>query len=411
MGVKAPPTLLNGGTNYAIATDDWPAAMEWLKSNTPQDSVIASWWDYGYWITTLSGRTSLADNATLVDWQIAKIGEMLLSNPDRAWQLLQEMGADYVLVYGVGQKINDASDPQPLYLLGGGGDESKKQWFMRISGNDLSKFLESDGFSGTENFWENTLLGKMFPFSIIVYANLETNEQSQVYVPGYTAVYVKDIKYPSDGDGPLKFAYASPSFYRDSAGVISGVFIYEVNKDYKPDLEKINVEPSDLQTDSEVAVITTTFGDITIQFKEDIAPQTVENFRKLTESGFYDGTIFHRIIPGFIIQGGDPNTISGERETWGTGDPGYTITPEFSEIKHKRFIVSMARGADVNSAGSQFFIVLDDAPWLDGQYTIFGEVISGQDVVEKIAILDTNTEDQPIDPDKASIEKIIIVGP
>ncbi|MGI0088911.1 MAG: peptidylprolyl isomerase, partial [Nitrosopumilaceae archaeon] len=155
--------------------------------------------------------------------------------------------------------------------------------------------------------------------------------------------------------------------------------------------------------------LSTSFGDIIIAFKEDVAPQTVTNFKKLASSGFYDGTIFHRIVPGFVIQGGDPNTITGPRDTWGTGDSGYTIPPEFSDLKHKKYVVSMARGADINSASSQFFIMLGDAPWLDGQYTIFGEVISGKEVVDKIASLerDASTE-QPLNADAARINKVII---
>ena len=153
----------------------------------------------------------------------------------------------------------------------------------------------------------------------------------------------------------------------------------------------------------------TTSGDITIELKDDIAPKTVENFKNLANSGFYDRTIFHRIVPGFVIQGGDPNTISGSRDTWGQGGPGYSIDAELSNIKHEKYIVSMARGADINSAGSQFFIVLGNAPWLDGKYTIFGEVISGFEIVDKIASLETNSQDQPLDPDLSRIEKITII--
>ena len=114
---------------------------------------------------------------------------------------------------------------------------------------------------------------------------------------------------------------------------------------------------------------------------------------------------------GFVIQGGDPNTISLTRDVWGQGGPDYTIPPEFSDLKHTKYVVSMARGADINSAGSQFFIVLDDSPWLDGKYTIFGEVISGQNVVDEIAKLETDSLDQPIDAVKAIIQKITISTP
>ena len=404
--IKAPPTILNGGTSFNISNQDWFDAMDWLKNNTPENAVVASWWDYGYWITTLGERISLADNATLDTKRIQKLGEMLLSPPDRAIELLNELDADYVLIFIAAQKIQVA--PQQVYLLTGGADESKKQWFMRIAGLPLSKYLEADGFSGTPEFWENSLLGQMIPFSLLAYVNLQTNLQSETYQPGFTGIYAKDIKYPSDGDGPLKLAYSSGSFDREQPGPITGVFIYEINKDYVSQ----NIQSSIQETvvdKNEISVISTNHGDITIEFKDDIAPNTVENFKKLANSGFYDGTIFHRIVPDFVIQGGDPNTISGSREIWGQGDPGYTIEPEFSNEKHSKYIVSMARGADINSAGSQFYIMLGDAPWLDGQYTIFGEVISGQEVVDKIASLETNQLDQPVNPEDAKITKIRIL--
>jgi len=131
--IKAPPTILNGGTNFNVSNYDWLDAMDWLKNNTPEDAVVASWWDYGYWITTLGERISLADNATLQTIRIQKLGEMLLSPPDRAIELLNELDADYVLIFIAAQKIQVA--PQEVYLLTGGADESKKQWFMRIAGS------------------------------------------------------------------------------------------------------------------------------------------------------------------------------------------------------------------------------------------------------------------------------------
>ncbi|HEY4681153.1 MAG TPA: peptidylprolyl isomerase [Nitrosarchaeum sp.] len=405
-GIKAPPTILNGGTNFNIATDDWPVAMDWLKNNTPKDAVVAAWWDYGYWITTLGEKISLADNATISTLQIQKIARMLLSSPDQAWELLQELDADYVLVYAAAQLITNEGE-SPIYLLQGGGDESKKQWFMRIAGEPVSRYVEADGISGTDYFWQNTLLGKMFPFSPEIYVNFASNLQSETYQLGFTALYTKDIKYPADSDGPLKLVYSSPSFARTTPGPISGVFIYEINKDYVPIQEMPITE--ELTDSRDTAVIVTTSGDITIELKDDIAPKTVENFKNLANSGFYDRTIFHRIVPGFVIQGGDPNTISGSRDTWGQGGPGYSIDAELSNIKHEKYIVSMARGADINSAGSQFFIVLDNAPWLDGKYTIFGEVISGFEIVDKIASLETNSQDQPLDPDLSRIEKITII--
>lgn len=238
---KAPPTILNGGSNFNMATNDWPASMEWIKLNTPEDSVIASWWDYGYWITTLGERTTLADNATISTERIVTIARMLLSNPDKGWEILQQLGADYVLVYVVGQKF--VSNDGEFYILGGGGDESKKQWFMRIAGENQSLFLENDGFTPTNYFWENTLLGKMFPFTPIAYVDLNSEQQSQNYVSGYTAIYDKTIKYESEND-PLQLVYSSPTFNRIDSGVFSGVLIYKINHDYKQEssLEETNSE-------------------------------------------------------------------------------------------------------------------------------------------------------------------------
>ena len=405
-GVKAPPTILNGGTNFNISTDDWPKAMEWLKNNTPEDSVVASWWDYGYWITTLGERISLADNATLSTEQIQAIARMLLSSPNEGWNLLQELDADYVLIYAAAQRLTDQGEEPVFYLLRGGGDESKKQWFMRIGGLDSSIYLHPDGISGTNYFWDNTLLGKMFPFSPQIYVNFGSNLQSETWQSDFEPLYQKDIKFPADGAGPLKLVYSSPSFDRDTPGPISGIFIYEVNKNY----EAIETSPAPVVIQSQdSAVITTAFGDITIQLREDIAPNTVENFKKLANSGFYDNTVFHRIVPGFVVQGGDPNTISGSIDTWGQGGPGYSINAEFSDVKHEKYIVSMARGSDINSAGSQFFIVLENSPHLDGKYTVFGQVTSGMEIVDQIAALETNSIDQPIEPEKAIMEKITII--
>ena len=136
----------------------------------------------------------------------------------------------------------------------------------------------------------------------------------------------------------------------------------------------------------EVAVIETDHGEMVIQFWDDVAPETVENFKKLAGDEFYDNTAFHRIIDGFMIQGGDPLTRDDSlKDRWGTGDPGSKIDAEFNDRKHVRGVISMARGRDVNSAGCQFFICLDDAEFLDGKYTAFGQLIAGDDVLEKLA--------------------------
>src|SRR6266478_1306856 len=136
---------------------------------------------------------------------------------------------------------------------------------------------------------------------------------------------------------------------------------------------------------NEVAAIKTTAGDIVIEFWPEAAPQTVENFKKLARQGFYDGTAFHRIVKGFMIQGGDPLTKDAKSEgLWGTGGPGYRIKAEFNGHSHVRGVISMARSQDPDSAGSQFFICLADAKFLDRQYTAFGKVIKGDDVLGKL---------------------------
>ena len=230
--VKTPATILNGGSTYSIVTDDWRDSLQWIKENTPEDSVIAAWWDYGYWISTLSERITLADNATIDSKRISEIAKTFLSPPDEAWHALQEMDTDYVLVFIAGQKI-DVYSEQSLYILNGGGDESKKQWFMRIAEEPLEQHLYSDGISATKYFWNNTLLGQMFPFTILGYVDLQnTNIQSEIYRPGLTPLYVKDIKYTSDGNGPLKLVYSSPGYVNENTGPMIGVFVYEVNQEY-----------------------------------------------------------------------------------------------------------------------------------------------------------------------------------
>ena len=137
--------------------------------------------------------------------------------------------------------------------------------------------------------------------------------------------------------------------------------------------------------ENEVAVIKTTEGEMVISFWPEVAPKTVENFKKLARQGFYDGTAFHRVVKGFMIQGGDPLTKdAANEESWGTGGPGHKIKAEFNEKAHVRGVVSMARSQHPDSAGSQFFVCLGDAPFLNRQYTAFGQLIKGDDVLGKI---------------------------
>jgi peptidyl-prolyl cis-trans isomerase B (cyclophilin B) len=143
------------------------------------------------------------------------------------------------------------------------------------------------------------------------------------------------------------------------------------------------------------AVIETKFGNIELRFFPDVAPNHVNNFIELAKKGFYDGTTFHRVIPGFMIQGGDPNSKNPDRTKHGMGGPGYTLKAEFNEKPHKRGTLSMARAANPDSAGSQFFICVADSFFLDRQYTIFGEVVSGIEVADKIVNQPRDRRDNP----------------
>jgi dolichyl-diphosphooligosaccharide---protein glycosyltransferase len=431
-----PPSIVNGATGFRMQVDDWVDAVDWIENNTPNDSVIASWWDYGYWITTLGNKTTLADNATINQTRIQTIAKMLMSEPETATQIAQDLKADYILVYIVADRHNGPSG-NSFYTLGSGGDESKKQWFMKIGGFPERDYVEDDGFTPNANFWNNTLLGKLIPFTPISYASfgngMLTNIQPE-YSSGTIALNLKDIKYPINGtsDQPYKLVYSSPSFENDNEDIVFGVFVYQVNKNYKPhpvsqklntqenstkdkesntadgrpqNMIKANMTPSD-----NIAILKTSLGNITLEFFPGAAPKHVNSFLNLSKTGFYDGTIFHRIVKDFVIQGGDPTTKNlTQKERWGTGGPGYTIDAEFNDIPHERGIISMARTGDPNSAGSQFFIVTKDARFLDNQYTVFGKVIDGMEIVDHIEDLPTNqSSDQPIDFEKAKIQKVII---
>jgi peptidyl-prolyl cis-trans isomerase B (cyclophilin B) len=145
------------------------------------------------------------------------------------------------------------------------------------------------------------------------------------------------------------------------------------------------------------AIIHTKLGDITLKFFPDVAPNHVNNFIELAKKGFFNGTIFHRVVPKFVIQGGDPNSKTPDRSKHGMGGPGYSVKAEFSNTPHKRGTLSMARSAHPDSAGSQFFICVADASFLDGKYTVFGEVAKGMEVVDKIVSLPRDKNDNPND--------------
>ena len=163
--------------------------------------------------------------------------------------------------------------------------------------------------------------------------------------------------------------------------------------------------------DDPVVILETNSGDITIEFFALDAPNHRTNFIVLAKSGFYDGTLFHRIIPGFMIQGGDPNSISGSSSTWGLGGPDNKMDSEFNDIKHNRGIVSMARSADPNSAGSQFFIVHQDSNFLDGDYTVFGRIVTNEsfETLDKIAALEITSDDKPVNAFQTRIIQATVV--
>jgi peptidyl-prolyl cis-trans isomerase B (cyclophilin B) len=158
--------------------------------------------------------------------------------------------------------------------------------------------------------------------------------------------------------------------------------------------------------ENKVAEVHTTAGEIDIRFRSDVAPNHVRNFIDLASRGFYNGTRFHRVIPDFMIQGGDPNTISDDKDTWGKGGSDTNVNAEFSDVPHKRGIVSMARAQDPNSATSQFFIVVADSAFLDHEYSVFGEVTKGMDVADKIVNAPRDESDRPDKP--VSIIKIVV---
>ncbi len=191
-------------------------------------------------------------------------------------------------------------------------------------------------------------------------------------------------------------------------GCLAGMVLGVANARSQETTPDMSPSPTPSATQNEVAVIKTSEGEMVAEFWPDVAPETVENFKKLARQGFYDGTAFHRVIKGFMIQGGDPLTKDESKQSrWGTGDPGYKIKAEFNEKSHTRGVLSMARSQDPNSAGSQFFICHGEPKFLDRQYTTFGKLIKGDDVLEKIATTKTTPPDRPVT--RMNVESIKIV--
>lgn len=230
------PSILNGGTGYKIKIDDWINALNWISDNTAKDSVIVSWWDYGYWITTIANRTTLIDNANINQGRIATISKMFLSPEQDGIQIAKDLHVDYILIFIVAQRVNHSG--HYYYLLGNGGDESKLQSFIHIGGFTQSNFLESDYYTPKPSFWNGTLLGKLIPFipkGYAIYNNVEEQQRQtsilHEYVPYAYALYSKQLKYPmqSKGEDNLSLVYSSNSFRNAQQEFISTVLIYKIN--------------------------------------------------------------------------------------------------------------------------------------------------------------------------------------
>lgn len=229
-----PVSIANAGTGFRQERKDWFEALAWIKDNTPKNAVIAAWWDYGYWITVMGNRTSLADNATINSTRIATLAKMFMSPERQGIEIAKSLKADYICIFVVGQKIEDQQVGK-VYLLGGGGDESKKQWFIRIGRFNITTFLYEDEFTPKDQFWRNTLLGKMMPFSLQNYIDQSGKLVGPNYERGRQALYKYEMKYQADGDDlPIQLAFASSSIKEDAQqGIFTGVIIYKINKGYK----------------------------------------------------------------------------------------------------------------------------------------------------------------------------------
>ena len=330
--IGRPITILHSGTSYDISTNDWPEAMLWLKENTTEDSVIAAWWDYGYWISTIGDRKTVSDNSTLLDWQIKKIATGLLSSPDDAWRIfssdaktdvspyftsfpiadssatnleerklelfakwrmadengngiingeepdnwrenrecvetdwtcskrdtdpgnsmqydnlfdywesevfdiepvLTGLDADYIVINLAIRKLSD-ENTFPMYVLEQkGGDETKAFWFMKIADLRVQDYYNPGLESYTDKFWNETLLGKLIPFTVLTYVDPDNPElQSPTFKKGYKAIYVRDVKFTIDEQYPFQLVYVPPSFKNNEPGPLVGPLIYKINKDY-----------------------------------------------------------------------------------------------------------------------------------------------------------------------------------
>ena len=252
-----------------------------------------------------------------------------------------------------------------------------------------------------------SLIDKGLEKSLFVSNNTFLHHDDDVY----RFVFVTNTNQYNESNAIYNHVLNSLSWESDEGPSIGQNSTLQPNPNIKDDqslLLKTNL--TSIPKNNNTATIQTTQGPIKIEFYPEVAPNHVKNFQDLALKGFYDGTVFHRIVPGFIIQAGDPNTKNNSvsRDSWGTGGPGYSIDDEFNNMTHERGIVSMARMPDPNSAGSQFFIVVNDSKFLDKQYTVFAKVTEGLDTVDKIANVSINAMDQPVNKDLVRIVNVTL---
>lgn len=222
-GAKSPPTILNGGSIFLTATNDWLETLEWMKSNTPKDAIIAAWWDYGYWITTIGERKTLADNATLISELIEALGKIFMSPMPQGLEISNKYNVDYIVVYFSGYKIVTSSNEYFTLL---DGDVSKIKNIAKVTKVNSTNLIFNDQVTPSDHFWDETFLGKLIPLKRIGYFD-SNKDITNIPQPGNTAAYVKSTKLIDD-DG-IKLVYSSSSFNRNSTGFVSVVLVYEIN--------------------------------------------------------------------------------------------------------------------------------------------------------------------------------------
>jgi len=233
-----PPPIIADGRGIPSQSNDWIDALNWISNNTPTNSVIASWWDYGYWIQTLGNRTTLADNANYRIIRTVTLAKMLMDQEETGITIAQKLGADYILTYVEAERF-DGPNGTSYYSFGYGGDESKMLGMMRIGGFDENMFLEQDKFTATPLLWNTSLLGKLIPLTpegYAIFKNGQLSNFSKQYYPGSIALYSKQVKYLDNNiskiEQPLSLVYSSDSFKNSHDTMMTAVLIYRINHDY-----------------------------------------------------------------------------------------------------------------------------------------------------------------------------------